>query len=318
MRHALIFLLAVGCAGTVVAQRAPTTSDPTLAAREAVLRAEAAKLPDTGGTGRYRAIKEVDPGLTDHVVYRPADLSALGTRKLGVIVWGNGGCREDGASARQHLIELASHGYLAIAPGAILNGPGAPPAPPAKPELAVKTTTADVLSGLDWALAENARKGSRYYGRIDPKLVGVAGHSCGGLQAIQAAADPRIHAVIVHNSGIFADGSNPITGMTVDKSLLLKLHTPILYILGGPSDVAHPNGTDDFRKIEHVPAMLLDLPVGHGGTFREKDGGAVAQVSVKWFDWQLRGDATAARAFTGADCTLCTDPAWAVERKKIG
>ena len=318
MRRTLMVLLALSCASAAGAQRAPSTSDPALAAREAALRAAYDTMPDTGGTGAYAAIKEVDPRLPNHVVYRPAKLEALGPRKLGVIVWGNGGCREDGASARQHLTELASRGYLAIAPGTILSGPGAPPAKPAEPGLAVKTTTAEVLAGLDWALAENTRRSSRYFGRIDPAMVAVAGHSCGGLQAIQAAADPRVRAVIVHNSGIFADGSNPITGMTVDKSLLLKLHTPILYILGGPSDVAYPNGTDDFRKIEHVPAMLLNLNVGHGGTFREANGGRVAQVAVKWLDWQLRGDAGAAKTFTGPACTLCTDPAWTVERKRIG
>ena len=318
MRRTLTILLGLMCATGVAAQRAPTTSDPALAARDAALRAEAAKLPDTGGTGRYAAVKEVDPRLADHVVYRPANLSALGSRKLGVIIWGNGGCREDGASARQHLIELASHGYLAIAPGTIQSGPGATVAPPADTGLGVKTTTAQVLGGLDWALAENARKGSAYYRRIDPKLVAVAGHSCGGLQAIQAAADPRIRAVIVHNSGVFADGSNPIAGLTIDKSLLLRFHTPVLYILGGPSDVAYSNGTDDFARIAHVPAMLLNLNVGHGGTFREPNGGRVAQVAVSWFDWQLRGDTTAARMFTGPKCGLCVDPAWTVERKKIG
>ncbi len=317
MRRTLTILLAAGGATTAIAQRGPSTIDPALAAREAALRAEAAKLPDTGGTGRYRAIKQVDPGLADHVVYRPADLAALGRRKLGVVVWGNGGCREDGASARQHLIELASHGYLAIAPGAILSGPGAAAAPPADPGLGVRTTTAQVLGGLDWALAENARKTSPYYRRIDPKLVAVAGHSCGGLQAIQAAADPRIRAVIIHNSGVFADGSNPIAGLTVDKSLLLRLRTPVLYILGGPSDVAYPNGTDDYRRIAHVPAMLLNLNVGHGGTFREPNGGRVAQVAVKWFDWQLRGDTAAAKMFIGPECGLCVDPAWTVERKNI-
>lgn len=318
MKRTLMILLAAGCATAAIAQQAPRTTDPTIRAREDAIRAAFASMPDTPGTGPYKAIKEVDPTLPNHVVYRPAKLDALGQRKLGVIIWGNGGCREDGASARQHLAEIASYGYVAIAPGAILSGPAAPAQAPQSTELAVKTTTADVLAGLDWALAENARKGSPYYGRIDPKLVGVSGTSCGGLQAIQAAADPRIKAVIVLNSGIFADGSNPITGMTVDKTLLTRFHTPVLYILGGKSDVAYPNGTDDFRRIEHVPAMLASIDVGHGGTLREKDGGAVAQASVKWFEWQLRGDKAAARTFTGAECTLCTDPAWTIERKKIG
>jgi len=287
-------------------------------------RAAYEAMPDTRGTGPYPALKEVDLGLPDHVVYRPANLDRLGRKKLGVLVWGNGGCRDDGASARLHLAQIASHGYLAIAPGKIRTGPGAERVsePPRQLDAAgamppVKTTTTDVLEGLDWALAENNRRGSRYYGRIDPNAVAVAGTSCGGLQAIQAGADPRIRAVIVHNSGIFADGSNPITGMTVDKSMLKKLHTPVLYVLGGRSDVAYPNGTDDFRTIDHIPAMLISADVGHGGTVRQPNGGTVAKVAVDWLEWQLRGDRRAARTFVGPDCGLCVDPSWTVERKGI-
>jgi len=310
---ALLALVATGA----VAQQVPQTPP----ADEAAARAAANALPDTPGTGAFPALKEVEATLADHVVYRPANLKALGKRKLGVLVWGNGGCREDGASARFHLAEVASHGYLVIAPGKVLSGPGATAAPQPRADgaarLAVVTTAEDVRAGIGWALAENARKGSPYYGRIDPRMVAVAGHSCGGLQALQVAGDPRISAVIVHNSGVFADGSNPIAGMTVDKSLLKTLHTPVLYVLGGPGDVAYPNGTDDVRKIEHVPVMLADLNVGHGGTFREANGGAVAQVSVRWLDWQLRGDAKAAKTFKGKDCGLCTDKAWTVEKKRI-
>lgn len=319
MRYALVLLATVGTAA--IAQPAPQTA-PT-PAEEAAARAAANALPDTPGTGAYPALKEVDSTLADHVVYRPANLKALGSRKLGVLVWGNGGCREDGASARFHLAEIASHGYLVIAPGKIMSGPGASPAPqtaapaPGAPKLAVVTTAEDVRAGISWALNENGRKGSPYYHRIDAKMIAVAGHSCGGLQALQVAGDPRISAVIVHNSGVFADGSNPIAGMTVDKSLLKTLHTPVLYVLGGPGDVAYPNGTDDVRKIEHVPVMLADLNVGHGGTFRQPNGGLVAQVAVRWLDWQLRHDATAAKTFKGKDCGLCTDKQWTVEKKRI-
>ena len=73
--------------------------------------------PDTPGTGRFPAIKEEVASLAGHVVYRPKDLAALGAVKLGVVAWGNGGCSDDGASSRFHLLEIASHGYLVIASG---------------------------------------------------------------------------------------------------------------------------------------------------------------------------------------------------------
>jgi len=42
-----------------------------------------AKMPDTQGTGAYPAMKEEDPGLPDHVVYRPIDLAKVGKGQLG-------------------------------------------------------------------------------------------------------------------------------------------------------------------------------------------------------------------------------------------
>jgi hypothetical protein len=46
--------------------------------------------------------------------------------------------------------------------------------------------------------------------------------------------------------------------------------------------------------------------------------GTDAAAVVAWLDWQLRNDQRAAKTFVGKDCGLCTDPAWAVEKKKIG
>jgi dienelactone hydrolase len=292
---------------------APAQQTPAQEAADAAYDA----LPDTPGTGPYRAERFVDPGLPDHVIYRPV---ALGKAKLGVLVWGNGGCSDDGASARQHLAEIASHGYVVIAPGRVLSGPSAPPRPAKRPPpgpLGIKTTSAQVAAGIDWALAENARAGSLLFGRIDRRAIAVSGHSCGGLQALQVAADPRVSAVIIHNSGVFKDGGNPIRGMTIAKSALTRLHTPILYVMGGPTDIAWPNGNDDFDRITAVPAIIVSLEVGHGGTFRDKNGGRIAPVDVAWLDWQLRGDVSDGRWFKGKTCRLCTDPAWTIRKKGI-
>lgn len=322
-KMAMMVGLGAMLAGLATAQTTPPPGKPDL---NAVMRADgmaahaaAARMPDTPGTGRYPATKLVDPAFPDHVIYRPADLNALGARKLPVLVWGNGGCSADGASARLFLAEIASHGYLAIAPGKVLSGPGTVPAPiDPNAKLGVKTTAEDVRRGIDQAAAANADPRNPLYGRLDLTRVAVSGTSCGGLQALQLAGDPRIKAVIVMHSGIFADGSNPIEGLKVDKTLLKTLHTPVLYVLGGPLDVAYPNGTDDVAKIDHVPVFLADHPVHHVGTFAQANGGSEAQIVRAWMDWQLLGDARAATWFTGAKCGLCGGGEWTVTRKKIG
>jgi hypothetical protein len=157
-------LAVAACVSTLVAaqQPAPPQPDPAALARQAELN----KRPDTPGTGRFAAMKEEVASLPRHVVYRPKDLGALGTTKLGVVAWGNGGCSEDAASSRFHLLEIASHGYLVIASGRILSGPGAPPREPrpAAPPAAQgqlpppRTQVSDLTDAVDWALAEARRQ----------------------------------------------------------------------------------------------------------------------------------------------------------------
>jgi hypothetical protein len=277
-------------------------------------------MPDTPGTGKFPALKEADPGLPGQVIYRPADLAALGATKLGVYAFGNGSCTDDAAHSRLHLLEVASHGYLVIVPGSIYTGPGAieRPAnlPPAGPN-AVLTTHQQLSEAITWALAENARAGSPYYGLIDPAAIAVSGFSCGGLQALFNAGDPRVRTVVMMNSGLFPEGETTMAGMTADKSLLQTLHTPILYVLGGESDVAYTAGMDDFARIDHVPAAVINGDRGHGGTYWDENGGAAAQVVVHWLNWQLRGDADARGMFIGDGCGLCRDPAWTLQTKGL-
>ena len=284
--------------------------------------------PTSTGTGRYPAMHEELPSLPNHVVYRPANLAALGHTKLPVYVWGNGGCSADGTSSRNHLLEIASHGYLVIAAGTIPKQPAAPrPAPPAAGQndaarppagpLPAATTTSLLSDAIDWAIAEDGRKGSPFARRIATNRIAVSGWSCGGLQALNVAPDPRVRTAVMMNTGFFAAGGSPITGIANDKATLAKLHTPVLYVLGGPTDIAYANGMDDFKRISAVPAAVINIPVGHTGTYFEANGGLAAQLVTSWLDWQLKGDKAAAQRFTGANCGYCSDNRFTLERKNF-
>ena len=293
------------------------TPTPEQAAAQAAERERQARLPDTPGTGRYPAMKEEVGSLPDHVVYRPAKLDSLGTTRLGVYIFGNGACSDDAASSRLHLLEVASHGYLVIAPGRIRTGPGATaPVPPGAPQ--GRNSSPELIKALDWALKQNADPKSPYHGRIHPQALAVSGYSCGGAMAMKVAADPRWKTVIMMNSGLLNEPLKvSLADMDASKDLLATVHTPVLYTLGGESDVAWINAMDDFKRLA-VPVFIADLKgVGHGGTYWQPNGGKAAQVVVAWLQWQLRGDKKAGQLFTGKDCGLCRDPAWVVQRKKI-
>lgn len=318
MRQLRLALLACAVTATPVAAQTAEQTQALETFEQMIARINL--LPDTPGDGPHPSLIEVVDALPEHVVYRPADLSAVGTNGLGVFVWGNGACAADGTSTRFHLSQIASYGYLVITPGRWRSGPGAlaEPEPPRGPPVAgevraAPTSAAQLVEALDWALAENARPGSPYFGLIDENALAAGGFSCGGVQALTIAGDPRLDTVVVQNSGLLPEGAPRFGGMELGKQGLAALHTPVLYLDGGPEDIAYANGLDDYQRIDHVPAFWVNTPTGHGGTYHEPMGGRNAMIVVDWLEWQLRGDAAAGRTFTGANCRLCTDPEATIE-----
>ena len=266
------------------------------------------------GSGPFPAVYEEDATLPAHVVYHP---TTLGPARLPVYVFGNGGCSGDGTSSRNHLLEIASHGYLVVAPGVIAARHPEAAAPPAGPGLTMATQASALTEAVDWAIRENSRSGSPYFGKIDTQAIAVSGWSCGGLQAIMVAPDPRVKTLVVMNSGVFNGDKNLIPGMEVHKSMLANIHVPTLYVLGGPADIAYANGTDDYARLTAIPAALVNIPVGHGGTYMQPHGGVAAEVVVNWLDWQLKGQKKPGQKFAGPGCGYCHDPRLTLETRNI-
>jgi dienelactone hydrolase len=287
---------------------------------------EALRLAQAGGTGRYKAEMRPEASIPTHTIFAPRDLARAG--RLPVLLWGNGACANQANRYRWFLTEIASHGYMVVAVGPIGPAfmetqasrlpPGTPEPPPTPGPRKQETKAAQLIDGLNWALAENARKGSRYFGRLNPAKVGVMGTSCGGLQTIQVSADKRITTAIVWNSGTFPDGTPPLDGAEATKDSLKLLHAPTAWISGDARDVAHKNANADFERISGIPAMRAwATGIGHGGTYREPSGGEFARIGTAWFDWQLKGDAKGKAWFVGTNCGLCRDPRWTVKWKGL-
>ena len=292
----------------------------------------------TVGSGPYKAVMEMDPSLPDHTIYRPDDLSALNQVRLPIVVWGNGACANAGDSFSSFLTDISSYGFLVVALGSIVHDtigapgqPGPPPIParptgvtgndPSAPPRRLPppaTHPVQLIDAIKWAVAENQRSESKYYKRLDETKVAVMGQSCGGVQAIEVAADPRVKTAVIWNSGLFPKPTDMGGGKTLSKDYLDKIHIPMAYISGDAQDVAFPNANDDFDRLTTIPVFRgYERGVTHGGTYREPNGGEFSGVAVAWLSWQLKGDQNAALMFRGPNCGLCVDPKWVVRAKHL-
>ncbi len=294
---AVLVLTGIGFQKSLLAQETGTTEKTT------------SRVVEDGGTGAYSAIMCTDASLTTHTIFRPKDLSAFGKKeKLPIIAWGNGACANSPWEHINFLSEVASHGFLVIAIG---------PMPQEGQRGGGRSTSSQLIDAIDWAISQNNNKDSELYGKIDISKIAVSGMSCGGLQTLETAPDPRITTAIICNSGIIGDGGG-MPGMPgLKKDHLEKLHTPTLYLLGGETDIAYKNGMDDFSRINHVPVFVANMDVGHGGTYSQPHGGEFAKVATAWYKWQLKGDKEAGKMFTGDPCELSKSTVWKVEKKNL-
>ncbi len=268
------------------------------------------RIIEDGGTGAYKAIMKEDATLPEHTILVPQDLTPFSAKQpLPVLVWGNGACANSPFEHINFLNEIASHGYIVLATGIIpmtdewYRGP--------------MSRSEQQIESIDWIIRQNSDPASPYYQKIDVKNICVAGMSCGGLQTLYNCADPRIKTLMICNSGLFnqQNANQAVGGMPMPpKEKLKEIHTPIIYILGGEKDIAYGNGMDDFHRIDHVPAVAANFPVGHGGTYREPHGGEFTVVALAWLDWQLKGDKQGAKMFKGKKCALSQRKDWTIEK----
>jgi len=296
-------------------------------------------------SGPNQVVIEQDPGLMTHTIYRPANLTAA---KYPLLVWGEGGCAKNGLTFPEYLSEIASYGFVIVAdgppvqgggpggggPGAGKGAPGGGPggakgsgAPGAAKGGASAAGAAKggapagagnmldgsaLIAAMNWMDREIKDPKSRFYQKVDTAHVAAMGMSCGGLMSYGASADPRIATVGIWNSGMFDPK---------DQKIIDGIHSPMIIITGGDSDIAHDNGKKDFEVMPpRVPIFYGVYPsVGHGGTYNQDNGGAFGQVAVAWLKWQLQGDTSAKGKgyFLGEKCTLCTDANWQVQSRSL-
>jgi len=261
---------------------------------------------NVSGTGPHKVTVETnsDPGIKEGTIYRPADLG--GNEKYPIFAWGEGGCSQNGKSNSTAMAEIASHGYFVIADGTP-GGSGSRSMNSSDPASMGKP----LLAYIEWAIAENRKPCSAYYNCLDTTKIATNGFSCGGLMAEGTAGDKRITTWGLNSSGLL----NP------NQAYYKTVHTPVLMVEGGPSDMAYENGLRDFDGIAAlgIPILFFSKDIGHGGDLSKANGGDFTKIDLAWLNWWLKGDegATGKGALVGSGCKYCSDASWEVKSKNL-
>ena len=260
---------------------------------------EQLKVPDFGGSGRSKAVAVREPSLPDFVVYRPLNIR----RKLPVLIFCNGGCMDTSIGYENMLTDVASYGYLVVAVGEMQMF--------AQHENDRPTPSSVVQKALDWVSKQASDPASPYYDKIDAANIAAAGHSCGGAQVLANCGDPRLKTYIILNAGM-----GKMTMADASAKSLRNLHGPILYLVGGQTDVAWKNAQMDYKAITKVPVVLADnVNSGHGGTYEQPNGGANSRMVRAWLDWQLKGRDDNEKLFIDGDLNGYDN--WTIEHKNF-
>jgi hypothetical protein len=64
-----------------------------------------------------------------------------------------------------------------------------------------------------------------------------------------------------------------------------------------------------------IPLVKLNLDVGHGGTYYDKQGGKFGKAAVAFFNWQMKGDKSAEGQFLNPATSTLAQDGWKIESR---
>ncbi|RLT92824.1 MAG: hypothetical protein D9N11_16140 [Ketobacter sp.] len=254
-------------------------------------------------TGDGYSILEENPNAEPWFnVYRPADMLSVVEdtgRLLPVVVWANGGCLRSDFTWQPLFKRWAAAGYVVLALAESPEGPGA----------LGMTDSADHGQLIDWALTQ-----SSYTDLLDSSRIVAAGNSCGGVTAMELAAeDARVSAIFVL-SGSSAVGSSSIKVME-------NITVPLGFVVGGSTDIAGRNAIKDYEILaDGIPAMIVSrfkgghLTVSTNVPILEQE----ANIALNWMNLALYGSQAAYDELTSdVVCSNCVANEWTVNAKSL-
>src|SRR5437763_4494149 len=251
-------------------------------------------------------VKDASGGVIYDLFY-PRHYGALGF-KSPIVTWGNGTTGRP-AMVSTLLGHLASYGFTVIASTSGWTGSGA-----------------QIDDAAHYLAAQDTAAGSAFYHHLDVHEVAAVGHSQGAGGAVRAATnDPALITTVLTFSLPNAFWARPNPGCATRADCLADpaaLTQPVFFLSTyGPFDsfIASPATEKAFYHSTTVHAALGIIrdsggegadhnsieDTAYGGNPRGELGYATA-----WLEYQLRGNTTAAGAFTGAHPELVSNTNW--------
>lgn len=237
---------------------------------------------------------------SNYTVYYPKALAPDGAKNP-IVGWMSGGGTDP--SLYPLLPLLASHGFVVVASNTI-------------PGIGEEANLGkEIIAGLDWAIAENARDGSMFYQKLDTSKLASAGYSMGSLATFQIAADERLTTTVHISGGNMAP--DPIHNLRAPAAFLCGIPgDDSCDILSSACDIAAANCDKDFAAAT-TPVFYGNFSSGHLGILTPPFQEQIQTEVVAWLRWQLMGDAAIKARFVGDQCGVCKDDRWKVQQKNL-
>ena len=245
-------------------------------------------------------------GAAVYDLFYPRDYAGLGFQSP-VVTWGNGtGGTPDQYSA--FLLHLASYGFTVIASTLPNTGSGK-----------------EIDAAARYLVAQDSVPASIFHGHLNVNEVAAVGMSQGATGAVRATTnDPALIKTVMTFSEpnpIWA-APNPDCPTAADcRADPAALTRPVFFISTygfWDSIIASPATEKAFFLSTRVHAALGIIvnsdgkPADHASIENPPTGnpGGLLGYATAWLEYQLRGNATAAGAFTGAHPELVSNPNW--------
>ena len=245
-------------------------------------------------------------GTAVYDLFYPSDYAALGFQSP-VVTWGNGtGGTPDDYSV--FLLHLASYGFTVIASTLPNTGSGN-----------------EIDAAAHYLVAQDSVPASIFFGHLNVNEVAAVGLSQGATGAVRATTnDPALIKTVMTFSepNPFWSAPNPdcptAADCTADPAALTR---PVFFISTygfWDSIIASPATERGFFLSTSVHAALGIIrnsggkPADHTSIENPPAGnpGGLLGYATAWLEYQLRGNATAAGAFTGPHPELVSNTNW--------